>query len=128
MLSRSSRVTVILSLRRIRNSDADHEKRILRSYLPQDDTSPAHENVASRPVQGFHGRWRVLGPMDSSGWHHLADEETGARGQRDGLLDVDHARPVGIQADAYLGATGQGQLPFHVERQRARARLADVDG
>jgi len=31
-------VHVILSLRRIRYSDATHEKRILRSFLPQDDT------------------------------------------------------------------------------------------
>ena len=30
-------LNVILSLRRIRYSDATHGKRILRSYLPQDD-------------------------------------------------------------------------------------------
>src|SRR5947209_8267910 len=48
-----------ISLRRIRNSDADHRKRILRSYLPQDDTSPPHENVGIAAAAGaFHGHWR----------------------------------------------------------------------
>ena len=40
------RVLVILSLRRIRNSDADHRKRILRSFLPQDDSDPVGRPLA----------------------------------------------------------------------------------
>ena len=38
MLSCFSRVSVILSAAKDPQLNADHEKRILRSFLPQDDT------------------------------------------------------------------------------------------
>ena len=55
---------VILSLRRIRFSDADHQKRILRSYLLPTKVS------APRPVPGFSmaagGSWDRWIPQDDT--------------------------------------------------------------
>src|SRR5947209_2498131 len=40
-----------LSLRRIRYSEATHEKRILRSFLPQDDTREASRLLELHPLE-----------------------------------------------------------------------------
>ena len=65
-------MSVILSLRRIRDSDANHGKRILRSYLPQDDMQlitgskkcvPPYERVI------YDDGWtRVYAPCPATDW------------------------------------------------------------
>src|SRR5437764_9594973 len=62
MLSHPSGVSVIPSVRRIRSADASDGKRILRSFLPQDDTQLLTGSVAGPGAAGVAKREDSYGP------------------------------------------------------------------